>query len=198
MARARKKSPVQREPTRKGILLPDALMRGPAERFPELFDIRATRALFALRALAQRIDDDYNTWLVQYGLTATKMNYLSVLYSVDGHSLAMGEISRFIHSSNANVTVMIDALERDGLVKRVRDPNDGRRFAARLTRKGLTVIERALPQHLRNLKLAMRHVTDADTESLMSALMKIAAGFDELMGAPSSSLAAPNILLTNP
>jgi MarR family 2-MHQ and catechol resistance regulon transcriptional repressor len=169
-------------------------MRGPAERFPELFDKRTTRALFALRTLAQRIDDDYNSWLVRYELTATKLNYLSVLYSVDGHSLAMGEISRFIHSSNANVTVMVNALERDGLVKRVRNPKDGRRFAARLTPKGIKAIEKTLPEHMRNLRRAMGHVTGDDVDVLMKVLLKIAAGFDEVM---DPELASPHTPRSN-
>jgi DNA-binding MarR family transcriptional regulator len=164
-------------------VLPDDLMRGPAERYPDLFDIRVTRALFALRALGQRVDDDYNTWLAAYGLTATTLNYLSVLYSVPGHSLAMGEISRFIHSSNANVTVMIGALERDGLVKRIRDPHDGRRFAARLTPKGIRLIEKTYPEHLRNIRAAMSTVAPDEVDLLMRLLQKIADGFDEFMGA---------------
>lgn len=156
-------------------------MSGPARRFPQLFDAQRTRAIFALRALAQRIDDDYNRWLGAYGLTATKINYLSVLYSVEGHALALSELGRFIHSSNANVTVMINALERDGLVQRTRDLYDRRSYAVRLTAKGLKTIEKALPEHLTNLRNAMATVSDEELDAFMATLQKVAGGFDELM-----------------
>ena len=166
-------------------------MSGPAQRFPQLFDARRTRAIFALRALSQRIDDDYNRWLAAYGLTATKINYLSVLYSVEGHALVLSELGRFIHSSNANVTVMINALERDGLVQRIRDPEDRRSYAARLTPKGFQTIEKALPAHLSNLRTAMAAVSNNELDALTATLQKIASGFDDLMAGLSSERERP-------
>lgn len=178
----RSKARAPRKRPRKGILLPDQMLSGPVRRFPQLFDKRAGPALFALRALAQRINDDYNSWLAPFGLTAAKVNYLHVLYSVEGHRLAPTEFSRFVHSTNSNATVMINALESEGLVKRVRDPNDMRRLMAQLTKKGLAKLEEALAVHYRKVRAAMRDVTDTEIEQLLAILVKIADGFDEEVG----------------
>lgn len=165
---------------RKGVLvIPDPLVMPYARLFPGLFDPAATRALFALRALAQRIDDDYNAWLAPYGLTATKLNYLAVLYATPDNALPLSELSQYIHASNANVTVIITALERSGLVKRKVNPNDRRSFMAVLQPKGRALIERVFPVHHANIKAALKHVTQAERASLLEILTKIGDAFDE-------------------
>lgn len=165
---------------RKGVLVvPDELVMPYARLFPGLFDPVATRALFALRALAQRIDDDYNTWLATYGLTATKLNYLAVLYATPGNALPLSELSQYIHASNANVTVIINALERSGLVKRKVNPNDRRSVMAVLQPKGRALIERVFPVHHTKIKAALKNVTQAERATLLKILTKIGNGFDE-------------------
>lgn len=173
--------PADTKRRRKGVLVvPDELLSPFTQNFPELFDPVATRGLFALRALAQRIDDDYNTWLVPLGLTATKLNYLAVLYAAPKHTLPLSELSRYIHASNANVTIIMNALERDGLVERRPNPLDRRSTVAILEPKGKALINKAFPIHHRNIKAALRDVTPSERRALVALLVKIGAGFDAL------------------
>lgn len=173
---------------RKGVLVvPDELIMPFAERFPDLFEPNATRALFALRTLAQRIDDDYNVWLAPYGLTAAKLNLLAVLYAAPGHALPLGELSRFIHASNANVTVMMKALERDGYVTRKPGETDKRVVWATLRQKGVNVVEKTFPHHLAQLQRALQDVSLDERRALIALLQKIGDGFDNAVGIETSA-----------
>ena len=133
---------------RKTIFLQEEQIAPHARAFGKLFDARRIQTLFALRALAQRIDEDYNAWLAPYGLTASKLSYLATLFSADGHALPLTALSKRIRTSNANVSVMIDTLEDAGLVERRRDDVDRRYTLAVLTPKGLALIRRSFPAHL--------------------------------------------------
>jgi|SRR5829696_3267597 len=53
------------------------------------------------------------------------------LYEADG--LRMGEIARRARLSKQTMTTLVRMMERDGLVVRARDPDDGRAFRVRLT-----------------------------------------------------------------
>jgi MarR family 2-MHQ and catechol resistance regulon transcriptional repressor len=164
------------------LLVPDELIMPIAERFPDLFEPNATRALFALRKLAQRIDDDYNAWLAPYGLTAAKLNCLAVLYATPGHARPLGELSRFIHASNANLSVMMRALVRDGFVARKPGANDKRVVWATLRPKGVRTLERAFPFHLAQLQKSLQDVTIDERRTLTALLRKVGAGFDAALG----------------
>ena len=55
------------------------------------------------------------------------------LFEEDG--LRMGELARRARLSKQTMTTMVRLLERDGLVRRERDPDDGRAFRIVLTSK---------------------------------------------------------------
>ena len=150
--------------------------------YPGLFDPTRTQALFMLRALAQRIDEDYNALLLHHGLTAPKVSYLAALFSTP-KGLSLSDLSERVRTSNANVTVMMNALERDGLVRRKRHPSDGRTTLAALTPKGTQLIRRVFPEHLENGREALKGMSARDLHALTALLGKVGAGFDALMAA---------------
>jgi DNA-binding MarR family transcriptional regulator len=69
------------------------------------------------------------------------------LFEQDG--LRMGELARRSRLSKQTMTTMVRLLERDGLVRRERDPDDGRAFRIVLTtraRRFEPVAERTLAE----------------------------------------------------
>jgi DNA-binding MarR family transcriptional regulator len=171
---------VSRGSARKHLRMPEDQFREFVARFPG-FDLLRTDALFMLRTLAQRIDDDYNVLLAPFGLTAGRLSYLAVLAAVGPAGIPLGDLGARVRSSSANISVMVRSLERDGLVKRLRDPADARVRLLALTRKGEKLIERAFPVHLTNARAALKYVTQSDVERLVEILDKLGQGFDELM-----------------
>jgi DNA-binding MarR family transcriptional regulator len=57
-----------------------------------------------------------------------------------GGSLTLSQLAAIMLRSNYSITKLIDALERDGLVKRYRNKNDGRSFEVKVTTKGLNYV----------------------------------------------------------
>ena len=153
------------------VLLTDEVMEPRKQAFPGVADPWSTRAVFAIRALAQGINDAANTWLAPFGLTATKYNYLVTLYRCEGQALSLNELSGYIHTSNASVTSVIDALEKDDLVERVEHPSDRRSVLARLTRKGRAATEEAFPAHHHNIELMMSRLNDDERRMLVALLV---------------------------
>src|SRR2546421_12730734 len=91
------------------------------------------------------------------GWSAVRPSYGSILvplFEEDG--LRIGELARRARLSKQTMTTMVRLLERDGLVRRGRDPDDGRAFRIVLTAKARRfepVAEQTLTE-LRALALA--------------------------------------------
>jgi DNA-binding MarR family transcriptional regulator len=160
------------------VFLTDAFMQPRKLAFPGAADPWATRAVFAIRALAQRINDHANAWLAPYGLTAVKYNYLVVLYGAEGQAMALNDLAAYIHTTSGSVTGVIDALEKDAFVERARHPADRRSIIAKLTSKGKAAIEQAFPVHHRHIELLLSELTVADRRTLVGFLGKLADGID--------------------
>jgi DNA-binding MarR family transcriptional regulator len=161
------------------ILLPDAMLDAHARAFPHAFDRNASLVLYAIRALAQRVNDRANEWLRPLGLNAAKYNYLAILYFSNGDGVTLNEISDLVHTSNAAVTSMVNALEGDGLISRLENPDDGRSYVVALTAKGRSLFEQAVPIHHRHISRAMRSLTERERSLLIDLLVRISAGLLE-------------------
>jgi DNA-binding MarR family transcriptional regulator len=157
--------------------LPDEMMVRQTERFPGS-DPNVSIALFALRALAQRVNDRANAVLAPLGLNSAKYNHLVVLYMTPSGMLTPSEISELIHTTNSSVSAMIDTLEHDGFVKRTQNPHDRRSMVVRLTAKGRRRIEEAFPLRHRDAEVGMSALDQREREVLASLLLRVSAAFD--------------------
>jgi DNA-binding MarR family transcriptional regulator len=151
----------------------DALLK----RFPREFEPTSTQMLFALRAIAQRINDRATEWLAPLGLTATKFNYLAVIYARRDTGLSLNEISELVHTANATVTSMVNSLVRDELVERVAHPSDGRSAVVILTPHGKKLFERAFRVHHGKIEETLAGFTIAERQATLKLLGRIADAF---------------------
>lgn len=92
------------------------------------------------RELDRRMTEAHDVSLDQYGVLIT-------LVSAPGSRLRMGELGARRLVSPSKISRVIDELERSGLVKRTRDPEDGRSFLATLTASGLRKLREAQVTH---------------------------------------------------
>ena len=166
----------QRKPM---LRLPEAMLEKQAREFPESFERYSVLAIFALRTLAQRINDYTNDVLAPLGLNAAKYNYLMVLYVSPEGGMTPSELSRFIHTSNATVTAMLAVLERDGFVRRRAHRTDGRSSILTLTAKGKRIVERAAPLHHGHWASALSDLSIAERAQLTDLLLRAGEGFDK-------------------
>jgi DNA-binding MarR family transcriptional regulator len=90
--------------------------------------------------LDRRMTEEHDLPLAQYGILIT-------LVSAPGMRLRMGELGARRLVSPSKISRAVDDLERRRLVKRTRDPDDGRSFLATMTRKGLEKLRAAQRTH---------------------------------------------------
>lgn len=83
------------------------------------------------------------------------------------------ELMRSTLLSSGGMTKRLDRLEEAGLVERRPDPDDRRGTLVRLTRRGRTVIDRALEAHLANEERLLRSLSGDDRRALDGVLRKL-------------------------
>jgi MarR family 2-MHQ and catechol resistance regulon transcriptional repressor len=83
----------------------------------------------------------------RHGLTIGQFAVLEALYH--NGRLALGRIGSLLLVTAGNVTYVVDQLERRGLVRRERCPNDRRVIYASLTPEGRALLDVIFPKHAR-------------------------------------------------
>lgn len=93
-------------------------------------------ALAAIRMVGKKMHGAMERWADRYGLSEGRFQILVRLNHVDAGRLTMGDLAEMLEISPRTVTGLIDNLERDGLARRVDDPNDRRAVYAEITDEG--------------------------------------------------------------
>jgi DNA-binding MarR family transcriptional regulator len=107
------------------------------------------------------------------GLSGPQYNVLRILRGARPHGLACGEVASRMVTRDPDVTRLLDRLEKQGLVSRVRVPGDRRVITAHITPKGVALVDR-LDEPLRDLlrgKLA--HLSRSDLGRLNALLEEV-------------------------
>lgn len=106
-----------------------------------------------------------------YGLTQPQFGVLEAL----GHlgSLPLGELSRKELSSCGNTTVVVDNLEKEGLVERRHCTEDRRVVYVQLTPKGETLFKEIFVKHVRFVTDLVSVLTREEQEQLARLLKKL-------------------------
>ena len=126
-------------------------------------EMRTVEAMTALRQTARLTRHLMDHWAEKHGLSEGRLHVLFTLASAPDHQLPLGELAERLDVTPRNVTGLIDHLERDGLVKRVDDPDDRRQTYARLTPAGGKRLEGMRGQ---GLEWQLRIASGLSTEEL--------------------------------
>ncbi len=99
---------------------------------------RALRLWLRLVRTSRRIEADVSAQMQKsFGTRFVRFDVLSQLYRAPEKSLSVGDLGASLLSPSGNISSLLDRMEADGLVRRVADPNDRRRYLIRLTDRGL-------------------------------------------------------------
>jgi DNA-binding MarR family transcriptional regulator len=97
------------------------------------------------------------------------------------------ELAEAAGVTRATMTGLIDTLERDGLVRRVPDPDDRRRMSVRLTAKAGKFLDRFLPSHFQLTASLMQPLSESERKTMVSLLNKLINHASGLMDAATAS-----------
>ncbi len=133
--------------------------------------------LFRAEHLADRVLAD---GLADLGLQSGWFDILAALRRAGApYQLNPTELTRTTLLSSGGTTKRVDRLADAGLVERLPDPDDRRGTLVRLTRRGLTVADRAVEVHLANEERLLRSFSAAERRTLDGLLRKLLLELDE-------------------
>ena len=126
--------------------------------------VRLMRVANAARSHASRQLGDSD-------LTLTQFAVLEALYHLGPMSLS--DIAEKVLTTGGNLTMVAGNLERDGLVKRQKSPQDGRVQILALTPKGKSLMRRVFPIHAAAIAEFMGALHADELETLSELCKKL-------------------------
>jgi DNA-binding MarR family transcriptional regulator len=104
-------------------------------------------------------------------ITPNQFRVLTHLWENDG--LPQSELATCINRNRANVTRIIDILEKKGIVERKDEPNDRRVHRIFLTEKGKALREPTAQCALQSIEDALKGISKKDIEVCEKVLLRI-------------------------
>ena len=111
--------------------------------------------------------------LNRYHLSLSAFNLLIILARSEGKGLPLHEIGEALLVSRANVTGLVDCLERRGLVGRVAHAEDRRVRIVRITKSGEELLESILPGYHGEVRELVNELSDEEKAQLSQLLLKL-------------------------
>lgn len=114
----------------------------------------------------------------RYGLTQPQFSVVEAL----GHlgPMTIGDLGKKMLVTGGCMTVIIDNLERDGLVKRIRSVEDRRVVKVGLTTNGNELFQRIFHQHATRITEIASVLTEAEQRQLSDLLKKLGLALKEV------------------
>jgi len=112
--------------------------------------------------------------LEEEGLTLSQFAVMEALYHVGPQNL--GDLARRILTSSGNLTLVIDNLQKRGLVSRQQQGKDKRFVLAAITPAGAKLIKRIFPDHARRITEVMSRLKSEEQNQLGDLCRKLGKG----------------------
>jgi len=111
-------------------------------------------------------------------LNRLRFNTLSLLVTREG-SLPPTQLARHMFRSKHSITNVVDSLEKDGFVIRVRDNNDRRALSVKITSAGLAFLNQFLNSKAKDEEQIVSCLDKNETLLLMKLIRKLGQRLDE-------------------
>jgi len=133
--------------------------------------IDALNSYIKLIRSAESLSSKLNLMLSNYGLTESQFGVLDSLYHLG--PMKQKEIGKKILKSGGNITMVINNLEKRGMVERRKGEKDKRQFIIHLTSKGRKSFQELIPHIAKKIKKHFE-ILDKDEQKELQRLCKIA------------------------
>ena len=140
----------------------------------QFFEHEALLNLYYTAALARKKATGF---FQQYGLTDVQFNLLMLLKHQSGPEggLSQVQLSRMMLVNRANVTSLIDRMEKAGLVERTPDPEDRRSNIIRLRPEGEEALRKAEQPYMDEVMRVMDVLEPLELQRLTATLDRLRA-----------------------
>jgi len=132
---------------------------------------RALAAYINLLRATNTVSSQAMRHLDAHGLTPSQFAVLEALYHVG--PLCLSELARKILRTSGNLTMVVDNLEKSGLVKRVQSSSDRRFVSVEITEKGRDRIANIFPEHAAEVTKLMSRLTPEEQDRLRELCRKL-------------------------
>jgi len=121
------------------------------------------------------------------GLSESQFNLLRILRGCSPDGLSSSRIAERMVKHDPDLTRLLDRLEAGGLVEKFRDTRDRRVVNARITKAGLSVVERISEAARRTLVAALRPLGPRKLETLANLLELVRGTADPDASPPTTT-----------
>ena len=137
-------------------------------------EILALDCYIKLFRAAESVSQSINAHLRAYDLTLSQFGTLEAIYHLG--PMQSGELGQKILKTSGNMTMVIDHLEKRGLVTRQRRADDRRRVDILLTEDGRSLIATILPTHVAGVVQSLSPLTMAEQQQLADLCRTLGLG----------------------
>lgn len=148
-------------------------------RYPET-DIQAISDFVNLLRASSDLSVALDKLLAQHGLLQGRWWVLVLLLRQDDLTSSPSDLAEKAGVTKASMTGFIDGLEREGLVVRLPDPVDRRKFLIRLTQKGQQKLDEVIPDYNRKVSALMSSLSNKRRTDLIASLKTLADNLDAM------------------
>jgi DNA-binding MarR family transcriptional regulator len=159
------------------------------EEFPAEVDLEVEGIVDRINGINRRIRRELDETLAAYDLDLGAYKVLSSLrWAGAPYRRSAGELAERSDLSSGAMTNRLDQLEKAGLVRRLRDPDDRRGVLVEPTAKGKKLWEKAIGVQARKEQLIAAALNEREQAQLNTLLRRVMRAFEEREGKGESPL----------
>ncbi|HEX40858.1 MAG TPA: MarR family transcriptional regulator [Phycisphaerales bacterium] len=150
-------------------------------RFRQPVNLLGHKALLSTYYTASVLRRRAGEFFRPFGLTDVQFNVMMLLayQSGDEGGLSQAEIGEMMLVNPANITTLVDRMERAGLVTRRTAANDRRRNIIALTPRGRTLLGEVEPLYAQEVERIMAALKASEQQCLVAMLEKVRGNISE-------------------
>jgi DNA-binding MarR family transcriptional regulator len=149
-----------------------------AKRFTTM-DPSTVLAFLSVLIVAADVERSVDPHFARYGLSQGRFVILMALRRRPELTATPAELADHAGVTRATITGLLDALEREELVERSHRADDRRSVHVRMTKKGVSLLDKILPDHYTRIGALMGKLSKPEKKQLAALLGKMREGIAE-------------------
>ena len=139
------------------------------------FAVLAHEVVLNIFYTSTRLKKKAHQFFLDAGITDVQFNVLMLLFhnSGDTGGMSQAELSRMLLVNRANITSLVDRMEKADLVERSSQPGDRRLKVIKLTEHGRNLVLSLEESYMKEVRAVMSTLSESELNTLLHSLEKI-------------------------